>query len=187
MYKVLLLICIVAFHSSCGTTRYTAYPDNWPSPAETFNISGTYKNSTAVSSHPDEFGTLFSRLSWIHFFGYSDRSETTVSEGMKKEFDSKDNTVDIVQDEDTISVSLYRGSTKVKEYLFRDYRKEKNAVLMTAVTTIYGEILYLNEFYFSNAQNGSLILEEKISTTYGWFIESTNRSNSWHQWERVKE
>ena len=123
----------------------------------------------------------------IHFFGYSDRNEIPVSQGMKKEVDNKENSVRIVQEVDAISASLYSGAAKVKELLFRFYGKEKNCVLMTARVTVHGEIMYGYTFYFSKARDGSLVLEEKRSMTHGWFLESTDRENSWHRWERAGE
>lgn len=145
------------------------------------NLSGRYQNG-ATSSDPAD--ALFSRLFWIHAFGYGGRTEELGAE-LEEEFERADNEVQIVQAGEALTVSLFGGGGKLREIVLPECRPEGAAVAMTVVGTWAGEVAYEYEFHFHRSEDGSLTCNRETSITSGWLLRRTDRANDWCRWERA--
>ncbi len=180
-----ILMAGVMMFSSCGTIEITAYPEHWPEANKSIDISGNYGNAPSPFSYSEDQPTLFTFFYYISGFYRYDEEADELNDAVVKEFAGMENNVEIVQNKDEIIISLFNKEILIKKIVIPYLSRDNDGLVLTYHSIMAGEVFFGNEFEFYKAQNGSLIVNNKMSTQYGWFLESTDRNNQWYYWDKV--
>ncbi len=185
--KILIIpMALTMLFSSCGTTKITAYPDSWPISYETINISGNYRNCPSPLNNTDDYPTLFTFFYYMVGFYRYDGDLGEIDETMAEEFSRKENNVQILQNESEIIISLFNDKTLIKRITTPYLHYISGGLVLKYHYIMAGEVCYGYEFEFHKTDEGALVVNNKSSMQYGWFLEYTDRNNQWFCWDRIE-